>query len=192
MQHRCSIAIDRRLEGVAADRYSQYGEVAFVKAAFDVIGATNRWCFEVGASDGEEFSNTLEFRESGWRCCLAESDTSLATKLALSANAKVDVRIQEISSIDSWLSETDCPRDVDFGSIDVDGRDYWLFREMSHFRPRVLCIEFSPYPNAQHDPEHGEGQAAKQPVLELATKKGYTCVAETYVNLILVANECLN
>ena len=46
------------------------------------------------------------------------------------------------------LRDAQCPRVVDFVSIDVDGADYWLFHDLllrsDAFAPRVVCVEFNP------------------------------------------------
>ena len=185
--HPKSRAYDSRFEGVSCDAISQFGEVALVKRALSLIGTRNNWCFEFGAHNGTTISNTAEFRQKGWSCCLAEADEQHKPALLSLANDRVNVTMDYITAVDDWLNNTECPKDVDFGSIDVDGPEYWLFHDMTLYRPRVLCIEYSPYQNRCLHPERTDArQAGKDPLLALAKDKGYKCVAETYVNLILV------
>lgn len=182
-------------EGKAFNKYSQFGEDGLIKAAFDLIGMTNRWCFEVGAADGRFFSNTLALRETGWSSVLAESDLEKYQELSREFGHLADCFHLEVDSIDCWLSETDCPEYVDFGSIDVDGQDYWLWYDMEDYRPRVLLIEFSPYVGTKWTPhydficERGAGyrmQTAEGPMVELGESRGYELVAKTYCNLLFI------
>ncbi len=69
------------LHGKALNVYTQFGEDGLIDAVFDRIGTTNRECFEVGASDGRWYSNTLRLREDGWGAVLMEKDSQQWRKL---------------------------------------------------------------------------------------------------------------
>jgi hypothetical protein len=172
---------------------SQFGEDAIVHQIFQRIRPRNKWCFEVGAANGVWLSNTYAFRRQGWRAALAESDPKLAGDLEQNRLAGDHVCRRHVDSIDRWLySVQDFPRRPDFGSIDVDGEDYWLMRDMTWYRPTVLVVEFSPYTSHEsYDPINpiprgNAGQTAIGPLMDLAEVKGYSVVAKTFCNLILI------
>ncbi len=173
--------------------HSQFDEDDWIKDHLLLnISLNNKWCFEVGAADGREFSNTLWLREQGWQAALAESDEKLAATLIEEFGKVSDCQHRLVKSIDEWLDSTLCPENPDLGSIDVDGQDYWLLHDMELYLPRILIIEFSPYEDQVMEPYRGmKGQAAREPLLALARRKGYSCVQETYCNLILVQAELL-
>ena len=52
--------------------YTQFGEDGLIESVFGRIGVRNHWCFEVGASDGFFYSNTLRLREHGWSSVLVD------------------------------------------------------------------------------------------------------------------------
>ena len=44
-------------------------------------------------------------------------------------------------SLDAILRKFNLPYDFDLLSIDVDGDDYHIFKNLQHYRPRVVIIE---------------------------------------------------
>jgi hypothetical protein len=84
------------------------------------------------------------------------------------------------------------PPEFDLLSIDVDGNDYWIWKAIDGYHPRVVVIEYNiffgptvrktiPYNADFHwdkTPYHGASLAALQ---KLGREKGYTLVhAESY------------
>jgi len=175
--------------------HSQYGEDGLIKAIFDRIGTTNRWCFEVGAGDGLSLSNTKSLRNDGWNAILIEQDAVLYDILRGYADDRVDCVNASVDghTLPDILRFYGAPRDLDFGCIDVDGQDYWLWSGLSEFQPRVMMIEFSPYisdpafiPDVGAFGQGGRCQAGIDAMRRLGSEKGYTEVAKTNVNLLFV------
>lgn len=172
---------------------SQSGEDGIICALFERIGIRNRWCFEVGASDGVTFSNTLALRCDGWRSVLIESDaykfsylkTRVAEYDAVFERTKcVHCKI-EPGDLDRILTEAGCPVDPDFGVIDIDGQDIYIWEKLE-CRPRVLLIEFN---GAEPDGflwGGGPWQAGRTSMLKMAKTKGYRPLMRSGVNLLLI------
>lgn len=90
----------------------------------------------------------------------------------------------EKNSLGSIVKETGFPPVLDFLSVDIDGLDYEIFRDLD-LRPRVICIEV----NAAHAPETEEelpraaaANSVGQPMkvfLKTARAKGYSLVCYT-------------
>jgi len=180
--------------------HSQFGEDGLIEAALERIGTKNEWCFEVGAGNGEEISNTLILRERGWRAVLIEADDALCEQARRFADDKVAVVCARIDghNLEDVLSFNGVPRDLDFASIDIDGQDFWLWDSMVRYRPRLMLIEFSPYvedpdfiPQPGEDGQGGKRQAGLAAMRKLADYKGYVELARTYCNLLFVAQEAM-
>ena len=173
---------DGRLIDKARNDHTQFGEDGLIEAIFEIIGTTTKHCFEVGAADGEFYSNTLKLRDQGWSAILADADPELAAK-------SDEVECLKVDSIDNWLGDKVL---YDLGIIDVDGQDYWLFHDMK-LRPRVLVIEHSRYDcdamSTSPPARHGTGQARASFLIDLAKEKKYKLVAKTFCNLVFVAEE---
>lgn len=183
------------LNDKARSVHSQYGEDGLIEAVFDRIGIENRWCFEVGASDGVGNSNTKQWRDAGWHAVLAERDPMLFAKLEGFRSDTVHPICAEVDShgLEDSLAFHGAPRDLDLGVIDIDGQDYWLWTGMERFQPRVMLVEFSPYvcnsafvPPVGANGKSGQCQAGVAAIRKLGETKGYVEVAKTYVNLLFV------
>jgi hypothetical protein len=176
------------LSGCKLNIYSQFGEDGIVDAILDVIGTTNRWCLDVGAADGIFLSNTRRLVKRAWRAVLVEADFEKYKKLcenspnAICINAFVEPTGP--NSIDRILSRTDAPKIFDVVSIDIDGDDYHVFKEMVEYSGRVVIVE-----HACRGTDVKLGQAPKEAVEALANSKGYEVVARTESNSICVMRD---
>jgi hypothetical protein len=142
------------------NQYSQFGEDGLVEALFELIGTANKWCFEVGAADGVFYSNTKRLRDQGWSAVLIEKEQAEFAKLARFESPRVRTVCETVSTtgqpgtpIDGILLGTNSgiPQRLDYAVIDIDGQDYWAWHDMSYYVPRVVLIEYSPYPKqGQH------------------------------------------
>jgi len=174
------------------DTYSQFGEDQILAKLFNRLDPRTFWCFECGAHDGIWLSNTLLFRKhANWHAVLAECKFELFQEMEKHQLERDTCIFGMVDDIDFTLSRTDIPLYFDLMSLDVDGDDYWLWKDMETYRPMIVCIEYNPYTNqAGYDPDHparrGKGQTSRQPTMELAESKGYALVEETYCNLIFV------
>ena len=194
------------LKDFSENVYSQYGEDGIVAEALRRLRKyveLDSWCVEFGAWDGEHLSNTCRLiRDEGFSAVLIEGDSRKARLLAHNfPEENVHtlhrfVHFEGSHSLDSILSGTPIPSDFDFLSIDVDGCDYWILEGLERYLPKVICIEINPtIPNSvdfvqpkNFDVKHGSSAKA---IVRLAKSKGYSPVAATNCNLILVRTEFL-
>lgn len=180
------------LVGRPRNIYSQFGEDGLIAAIFDRIGVTDRCCFEIGAADGLFYSNTLQWRDQGWRAVLIEKDPVQWEKCYNKfSDGNVQCLLGAVTDLDRALrfSQLRHNKTPDLGVIDIDGQDYWMWLDLVQYRPRVMIVEISPN---QWDPppeRGGTGQAGLEAVRKLGEEKGYTCVAHTYCNAIFVSEE---
>ena len=193
------------LYGKESNVNSQFGEDGLLASLFGRIGTENRWCFECGASDGVWYSNTKALRDAGWSAVLIERDARMIADLRLAAANDMNSRVvaMEIDSnlpLDDVLAMSESPYDPDLGVIDVDGQDYWLWRDMAVSRPRVMVVEYCyrnrtavvPKRGAPHrDAENQPQQAGLDAIRELGVEKGYRAVAATPCNLLFVREDVI-
>ena len=181
------------LLGRESDVTSQFGEDGLIAAILERIGTANRWCFEVGASDGEFYSNTKRLRDDGWDALLIEGNADQYAKLTVIQSDRVRCVHYHVGPdhLDGLLDACSAPVNLDFGVIDIDGQDWWVFDGLRRHRPRLIMVEFA---NGDVDapiPLLGEasGQAGYKAILSLGLSKGYKPICQTQVNLIFVADE---
>jgi hypothetical protein len=184
------------LNGQGRNVTSQFGEDGLIRAAFERIGITNKWCFEVGAADGIGLSNTKQWRDEGWNAVLIEADAKKFAQLEQHKTDREHVIHEKIGSdsLDQLLGALAVPTDMDLGVIDIDGQDYWVWDGMKKYTPRVMLVEFSPYGTGAADrlcERDGPGQTGLNPILALGESKGYMAVVKTFCNVLFVRKELL-
>jgi methyltransferase FkbM-like protein len=191
------------LASFARNITSQNGEDGMLDEIFRRIGEGNGWCLEVGAWDGEHFSNTCAFwRDRGWSAALVEcNDESFAgLKEKTRAFPKVHafhrrLTISGPNSLEAILQEAGAPQDIDLVSIDVDGNDYHIFGSLQKFVPRVVVLEHNPTipPEVEvvqkPDAPRARFGASAGALVDLARRKGYGLAASTWCNCIFVREE---
>jgi hypothetical protein len=117
--------------------YSQNGEDGILKLIFSQIGVTNKFYVEFGVEDGSE-CNTRYLRERhGW--------TGLMRDGGSHPKPVGDVRKEFITAenICSLLEKYKVPNEFDLLSIDIDGNDYWVWKAIQGYSPRVVLIEYN-------------------------------------------------
>jgi peptidoglycan/LPS O-acetylase OafA/YrhL len=143
---------------------------------------------EFGASDGVEGNAAFPAQVLGWPGALFEADEAAFGSLERRYRGTDRVRTVhaavEPDTVEALFAAAAVPEEPDLLSIDVDGNDYWIWRALERFRPRVVVVEYNgdldpreplvqPYtPGRRWD--HSSGYGASLAALEaLATEKGY-------------------
>jgi hypothetical protein len=178
--------------------HSQNGEDGVIEAIFSEIGVTNRYFVEFGCHEAEECNAAL-LLEQGWQGLLMDGG-------GVSKNPRAVVRKEFIraENINNLFRKYEVPQAFDLLSIDIDGNDYWVWRAITPYRPRVVIIEYNAhFPPSEsrviiYDPKFmwtatdyfgGSLRAMK----ELGEEKRYTLVycEGTGANAFFIANEAL-
>ena len=187
------------LSDFAHDETSSGGEDGIIQRIFEIIGAENKWCVELGALDGVYDSNTLSLIQNhNWSAVLIEGEPSYVQKLQVryQENKRVHavgafVEFEGKNSLDAILGRTPIPQNFDLLILDVDGNDYHLWKSLVHYRPRVVIIEFNPtIPNdidfVQPRDMRVQQGSSLHALNRLAEEKGYKLITTTRVNAFFV------
>jgi hypothetical protein len=171
--------------------FSQNGEDGVLAEIFRRIGVAGGGFVEFGASDGAESNAAFLAQVLGWPGLFLEADPGAFSALEHRYRGHPRVRtVQaavEADTIEELLRGAGVPAEPDLLVIDVDGNDYWIWRALEAFRPRVVVIEY----NGDLDPtvprvmpyapgwrwDHTSGYGASLAALEaLGSEKGYRLV----------------
>lgn len=184
--------------------FSQFGEDGIIERIFQIIGEQNRICVEFGAYDGIAMSNTANLIcNHGWSGRFIEQDPEIFMKLKQNYASYPNVQCTNskvvIGNVEKLFKELELPYDFDLLSVDVDGNDYWIWKNIITYKPRVVVIEFNgsyPPPKkwvmAYNESHAWSGDdyfgASIQSYYELAKSKGYEliCCEENGSNLFFV------
>ncbi len=162
--------------------YSQHGEDGALLHLFSVIGTTNRHFVEFGAKDGLELSNTANLRlHHGWRGLLLDAAAAPGDPLVTRAFVTAE-------NVNELFARHGVSERFDLLSIDIDGNDYWVWKALDRFTPRVVVIEYNIFLpldvscTIPYDPDHRwEEQshyhgASLAALRKLGEAKGYALV----------------
>ena len=183
----------------AKNRSSQAGEDGIIEKILHTIGETSEWCVEFGAWDGRYYSNTFDLiNRKGYSAIMIEGDVDRYQDLleTFKDNTKVIplnafVGFSEVDGLDSLLEKTSIPLDFDVLSIDIDGNDYHVWKEVKQYRPKVVCIEYNPTIPSEvefvqpADMQLNQGCSILS-LYQLAEEKGYKLVSVTNLNCLFV------
>jgi hypothetical protein len=129
--------------------YSQHDEDGVLEEIFNRIGTTDRFFVEFGVGDGIE-NCTVYLLLKGWGG--AWIDGSAACYEAILQNLDFLIRPGRLrtlysfitaENIESLFSQLSVPAEFDLLSIDIDHNDYWVWKAIQNYRPRVVAIEYN-------------------------------------------------
>jgi len=181
------------LEAAEEKVFSQYGEDGVIERIFETIEPTNRFVVEFGASDGIEHSNARNLiLNRGWSAFLIEGNRHSARDLVKNYADYPAAKTLEAwvypGNIEILFEENGVPPDLDLLVIDIDSNDYYVWRAIHDFRPKVVMIEVNiHYPPPQlmvidfHPMNYWDKKtaylgASLQSYSALAKKKGYELI----------------
>ena len=172
--------------------YSQNGEDGIIKELLRRVGVKHRYFVEFGVETGVECNCARLAREEAWAGLFLEASPELFPHLQENFRALPAVHCQQAAvtsqNIEDLLAAHQVPVDFDVLSIDIDGNDYWVWKAIQRWQPRLVVIEYNPaYPPPtrwvmQEHFDHRWDQtdyygASLTSLALLGRHKGYTLVA---------------
>ncbi|MEN8846014.1 MAG: hypothetical protein ABF261_07040 [Candidatus Arcticimaribacter sp.] len=179
--------------------YSQNGEDGIIEELFNRLNIKNGWVCEFGATNGIHFSNTFNLVKKGFNSVMIEGDAKRYQSLLKTAkNHKNIIPINsyigyEENLLDDILQQVEIPKDFDLLSIDIDSYDYYVWKSIEKYSPKLVVIEINstvnPYnENWIYTPKTKYTTTAFRPMLNLGIEKGYKFVLHTG-NMIFARND---
>lgn len=111
---------------------AQHGEDGVIIQLLNLLGTTNKFCVEFGIALQE--GNTLILNRDGWKCLWMDGagDGNL-------------IKIEHITAenINDLFAKYGVPKEFDLLSIDIDTNDYWVWKAISGYSPRIVVVEYN-------------------------------------------------
>jgi hypothetical protein len=201
--------------------FSREGEDGLLDYIMSRIPDPSGWCVEFGAWDGISESNThYLIAQKDYRGVMIEADALKYRRLCENMSRygticlNAFVRPEGPCSLHSLLSQTPIPKDFDLLSIDVDGEDYYVWKHLEKYAPKLVIIEINlrdkpgirrihntgapiALGNARVNSPTSLGMSVYTgtsitSMTELANKKGYSLLANVHCNALYIRREYLN
>ncbi len=135
--------------------FSQCGEDGIINEIFNRIGLTNRYFVEFGAGNGIQ-NNSAALILRNWYGLWIDADPKNAeiiqNKYKQVINRRQLTFLQAFittENIEDLFKQADVPQEPDLLSVDIDGNDYWIWKNIVSFNPRVVICEY----NARYGPD---------------------------------------
>jgi len=139
----------KRLNKYEYQVYSQSGEDGIIQEIFGRIGTANKFFVEFGVEGGLE-CNSLLLLLQGWTGCWIDGSENHVAEIKhkfapLINDKKLMVKQAHITAenIEGLLESMPVPHEFDLLSIDIDRNDYWVWKAIAGFSPRVVIIEYN-------------------------------------------------
>lgn len=172
--------------------FSQNGEDGIIEEIFRRIGVTDKTFVEFGVHGLKNNSTFLLVK--GWRGLWIGANPEASRRIERKFHELLNARILKYrrawitcENIERIIQAEEIPGSFDLLSIDLDGNDYWIWKAINTFKPRVVSIEYnSVFPadvtwvmkyNESHTWDQTNYFGASLKALELlGTKKGYRLI----------------
>lgn len=117
--------------------FSQFGEDGILEKIFELIGTTNKFYLDFGGT--EHCGNTKFIHlEKGFNGVMWNGQAGECTYNTIHEEFVTRENVVDL------CKKYNIPVDLDFLSIDIDGNDWYIWKQIStHLRPRVVCIEYN-------------------------------------------------
>lgn len=180
--------------------YSQNDEDGILEAIFGRIGEGGRRFVEIGVGNGLE-NNTAYLLQKGWSGVWVDANPVAGEFIRrgfarLTGAGRLMFREAFVTAegVDELLSGLGVPAEFDLLSLDIDGNEWWVWKQLTRFRPRVVVVEYNaglgpslrwvmPYaPDFKGTSTRAHGASLKAYV-ELAGIKGYRLVGCGWVGV---------
>jgi hypothetical protein len=190
----------KRLNRYEFQVFSQNGEDGVLAEIFRRIGTKGRYFVEFGVGNGTE-NNSVRLLLEGWKGlwieCSAKSLRAIRhaqAKFLREGSLTLRESMINAENVEGIFAEAGVPAEPDLLSIDIDGNDYWVWKAIQKFSPRVVMMEYNalfrppirwvraydPAASWKHDTYYGASLAS---LAALAEEKGYALVGCGYVGV---------
>ncbi len=139
----------KRLNAFEYRVHSQYGEDGIIEEMFGRIGTTSQSFVEFGVGDGLQ-NNTTFLLLKNWTGYWIEGNATYVSRIEKRFQAPINNKALlgkhafiTRETIENIFEEMGVPREFDLLSIDIDGNDYWVWKSITQYQPRVEIIEYN-------------------------------------------------
>jgi hypothetical protein len=128
--------------------FAPAGEDGVLETILDVVPPDHRFLVDLGAGDGITGSSSRNLIVNhGWGGLLVEAKEPLAAKLAgayaQGGRVKALQALIDPGDIELILERHGVPRDLDLLIIGLKGNDWYVWRAIDEFQPKVVQIQYN-------------------------------------------------
>ena len=128
--------------------FSQWGEDGIIQRLVDCVEVKNRTFIEFGVETFFESNCRFLMMNNNWSGFVIDGSAKNVDRLRNSYfywRYQLDALCSFVTreNINELLARSGLDPDLGLLSIDIDGVDYFVFEAISHYRPRILILEYN-------------------------------------------------
>ncbi len=129
--------------------YSQWGEDGIIWYLTRTIPIPNKVFVEFGVENYKEANTRFLMIEDNWSGLIMDSGHNNVENIKRQDiiwryNLKVKESFITANNINTLIKSAGFDEDIGLLSIDIDGVDYWIWKEINAIKPRIVICEFNP------------------------------------------------
>ena len=133
--------------------YSQNEEDGIILYILKHIGVKTKKFIEIGSESGLECNTTNILKYFNWSGVQIEGDKELYNNAKIQLRKNLREKIKNIKLVNSFVTKKNInkiikknfKKEVDLLSIDIDGNDFWIWKEIKCINPRLVVIEYNSF-----------------------------------------------
>jgi len=128
--------------------FSQWGEDGIIQRLIQIVPIQNQTFIEFGVEDFSESNCRFLLLNNNWQGFVVDGSPKKVGRLRNSHyfwkyQLEAQAEFLDTHNINAVLAQSGFHEDLGILSIDVDGIDYYLLKEIYAFRPRILICEYN-------------------------------------------------
>ena len=193
--------------------YSQNEEDGIILYILKHIGIRTKKFIEIGSESGTECNTTNLLKYFDWSGMQIDGDKELHDKAKIQLKKILREKIKNVKLVNLLVTKENInkiikknlKKEVDLLSIDIDGNDFWIWKEIKCINPRLVVIEYNSFFGSRisctipynpkfiwnHKNKKSYYGASLKALEKLGKKKKYTLVGvdKNGVNAFFVRND---
>ena len=136
----------KSLKEVEFKVYSQWGEDGIIQYLIQILPILNKTFIEFGVQDYTEANTRFLLEADNWSGMIMDgSKENMDTVRREDIYWRYDLNAVPVfitrENINTLLLKSGFDRDLGILSIDIDGNDYWVWKEINVMQPRIIICE---------------------------------------------------
>ena len=194
--------------------YSQNEEDGIILYILKHIGVKTKKFVEIGVENGTECNTTNLLKNFNWNGLQIEGNKKMYLEAKTKLKNILEEKFNNLKLLNCFITKNNINKilrnniannEVDLLSIDIDGNDFWIWKEINCIKPRLVVIEYNSFfgpslsatikynPRFNWDYKKNKSYygASLKALKKLGSKKKYTLVGvdKNGVNAFFVRND---
>ena len=128
--------------------FSQWGDDGIINWLINSLPIKNKIFVEIGTEDYKESNTRFVLKYRNWSGHLIDSNLEQIKKISeQSVKWKYDLNTHNFKinkdNINKFFKKLKLPKEIGLMSLDIDGIDYWAWKELNEVRPVIFVCEFN-------------------------------------------------